>query len=676
VDEPRPPGARDEAAPEAAADGTLGQVRALIAARQPAAALAVAVALAAGEGAPERRELLLSVAVCERMLGRPDAALATLARLETIAPRYTRLHQERGRCHLERGDAARATGSFEEAVRISAALPASWQSLERLYRAAGRTADADNAAAHLRTLAKLPRAVVIGTALLADGETAAAEQLIRRYLLDAGDDIEAMRLLARIGLELDALDEAERLLHAVVGRAPGYAAARYDYAVVLLRRHRHREAGAEIARLLEADPGNRLYRTTAAAVALGLGRYEEAYARYDSLRQEAPDDAELQLCAAHALRTLGRTAEAIAGYRAAIAARPGYGEAYSSLANLKTHRFEAHEIEALRRLCASPSTAPVDRCHASFALGKALEDQRDYAGSFACYAQGNELRRREQPYDPTVIEAMAREQRAVCTAEFLASRSDGGCRDPAPIFIVGLPRSGSTLLEQILASHPLVEGTTELSAVPRLVQRLGDFGARDGRPRYPGVLARLSPAELRRCGEEYLEAASAYRSTGRPRFIDKNPNNFRHLGLIRLMLPEARIIDARRGAMACCFGNYKQLFATGQRFTYGLEDIGRYYRCYVELMQHWDAVLPGWVLRVRHEDVVADLEGSVRRLLAFCGLGFAPECLEFYRTARGVATPSAGQVRRPIYRDGVDQWQHYAAWLEPLRSALGPLADT
>jgi len=652
----------------------LERIRALIGARQAGHALALAEQ--ASTQFPDSRDVLLGLAMCQRQLGRLTEALATLDRLEAVAPRFTRLYQERGQCLAALREPERAVRAFEQAVHLCPALPVSWKSLEALYRRLGRLEDADNAAAHVRTLAGLPRDVVLGTMLLADGETHSAERLVRAFLLRTGDDIEAMRLLARIGLQLDVLDDAELLLRAVLDRAPEYRAARYDYAIVLLRRHRHRAAEAEIHALLAEDPANRQYRTTEAAIALGLGRYREAYERYASLLQETPDDPELDLSVAHALKTLGRTPEAIDAYRAAIAAKADYGEAYWSLANLKTYRFDAAEITAMRRIDAAPSTSLVDRYHVSFALGKALEDRRDYANSFACYQRGNALKRSEQPYDPAVIDDMVRRQRAVCTPELFAARRDTGCPSPAPIFIVGLPRSGSTLLEQILSSHPLVEGTTELSEIPRLVQRLQGRGSTQRESRYPAIVGELRADELREIGEQYLEDASAYRSTERPFFIDKNPNNFRHLGLIRLALPNAKVIDARRGAMACCFSNFKQLFATGQRFTYDLGDVGRYYRSYVDLMEHWNTALPDWVLRVRHENVVADFEPNVRRLLAYCGLDFDPACLEFYRTDRGVNTPSAEQVRQPINRDGIDQWRHYSEWLDPLRDALGPLAET
>ncbi|HET7756740.1 MAG TPA: sulfotransferase, partial [Steroidobacteraceae bacterium] len=319
---------------------------------------------------------------------------------------------------------------------------------------------------------------------------------------------------------------------------------------------------------------------------------------------------------------------------------------------------------------AAASAATADRYHLCFALGKALEDRERYAESFEYYARGNALKRAASRYRPELTELNTRLQIEVCTAGLFALHRDAGASPNDPIFIVGLPRSGSTLIEQILASHPQVEGTHELAEIPRLVAGLQGRDAVPGNPRYPAVLAGMSDAEFRRLGERYLADTRVYRS-GKPRFIDKMPNNFRHLGLIHLMLPNATIIDARREPMACCFGNLKQLFAHGQEFAYGIEDIARYYRTYLELMRHWDRVLPGRVLRMQHEDLVGDLEGNVRRLLDFCGLSFAPECLEFHRTARSVRSASSEQVRQPLNREGLDQWRHYEPWLGSLRTALG-----
>jgi tetratricopeptide (TPR) repeat protein len=479
-----------------------------------------------------------------------------------------------------------------------------------------------------------------------------------------------MRLLARIGIEQDVLDDAQLLLEAVLDLTPDYHAARFDYVRVLIKRHLYQSAQEQVEKLLAADRSNRNYRTLHALACVGLGLHERAIELYRELLTGATQPADLHLSIAHSLKTLGRREEAIAEYRAAAAARAGYGDVYWSLANLKTYRFEVGELQQMRAAESAASTSLVDRYHLCFAVGKALEDQQQYGKSFEYYARGNALKRAESHYRPEVLELNTRLQIEVCTPELLARNRDTGTRAADPIFIVGLPRSGSTLIEQILASHSGVEGTQELADIPRIVVDLKGRDSDLDNPRYPAVLSRMSAEDYRRLGEKYLTDTRIYR-TGKARFIDKMPNNFRHIGLIHLMLPNAKIIDARREPMACCFGNLKQLFAHGQEFTYSVEDIARYYRTYLELMRHWDAVLPGRVLRVQHEDVVDDLEGTVRRLLDYCELEFEPACVEFHKTERSVRTASSEQVRQPIYREGLDQWRHYEPWLQPLREALG-----
>jgi tetratricopeptide (TPR) repeat protein len=618
---------------------------------------------------PENRDLLYIVAVAQRYLHRIPDALATLARLETAHPQYPRLFQERGHCQVALRAAGPAIEAFERAVMLNPALRASWRSLSVLYGMTGRQADAQSAAETVARLASLPVEIVTAYSMFADGETAAAEQLVRSYLLRHGDHIEGMRLLALIGIKVDVLDDAELLLENVVRRAPDFHAARYEYATVLLKRHRHVQARAQMEELLRVDPANRIYRTTYATVFTGLGDLGRALPLYRELLSVTPQDPELHLSIGHALKTGGRTPEAIGAYRGAAAVRPGFGDAYWSLANLKTYRFTDEELSRMRIEEAAQGARLVDRYHLCFALGKALEDRAQYAESFAYYERGNALKKTECHYRPEITERNTRLQKEVCTAEFFAARAGFGSKSRAPIFVVGLPRSGSTLIEQILASHPQVEGTMELADIPRMVQEVQGRDSLEEEPRYPAVLARLTAEDCRRLGEKYLADTRVYR-TGKPFFIDKMPNNFRHLGLIHLILPEARIIDARREPMACCFSNFKQLYASGQQFTYSLEDISRYYRSYLELMEHWEQVLRGRILRVQHEELVADLEGQVRRMLGFCALEFEPACIEFHLTERAVHSASSEQVRQPIYTEGLGQWRHFEPWLGPLKAAL------
>jgi tetratricopeptide (TPR) repeat protein len=660
---PNPPISRIEA--------EVRRTRELVEKRQFTRALAAAQALLAE--VPENRDVLYLIAVSQRYLGKIADALATLVRFESLHPDYGRLFQERGHCYRAVGETAAATASYQQAVALNHTLSASWNALKDLYGSLGQTVQAQVAAANVAALARLPAPIVAATNLLSEGDVYGAEELVRRFLLTHGDHIEAMRLLAKIGVRQEVLDDAEFLLESVLVLAPEYRAARHEYASVLLQRHKFLQALEEAQKLLALDPGNRDYRTLHATAYVGLGKHDEALRIYRELAAESPQAADLHLSIAHALKTLGRQSEAIEAYRTAARVQPGFGDAYWSLANLKTYRFTDDEITRMREYESAPATARTDRYHLCFALGKALEDRAEYADSFGYYERGNALKRGESRYKISTIERSAELQALVCTRELFAARAGVGCERPDPIFIVGLPRAGSTLLEQILASHSQVEGTMELAEIPRLALHLQGRERSDGSPRYPAVLAKLLPKQLRQFGEKYLQDTRVFRG-GKPFFIDKMPNNFRHIGLIHLILPNAKIIDARREPMACCFSNFKQLFASGQEFTYSIEDIARYYRSYVELMNHWDTALPGKILRVHHEDVVEDLEGNVRRILQFCGLAFEPACLEFYKTERSVRTASSEQVRQPIYKEGLDQWRNFEPWLGPLKTALGPLA--
>jgi tetratricopeptide (TPR) repeat protein len=625
------------------------------------------------EQVPENRDVLYMLAVAQRYLQQIPAAITTLARLESLHPSYSRLFQERGHCYVALRSAEPAIEAFLRAVNLNPALPASWKALQVLFHMTGRGADEETAASHVSTLARLPVEVVTASSMFADGEILEAERVVRRFLLTHGNHVEAMRLLAKIGSKLDVLDDAELLLEAVLVLAPDYHAARYDYAYVLMERHKHVKALEELDKLLKIEPGNRSYRIAYATARVGLGDYEKAIALYQEILCATPQAADVHLSVAHALKTIGRREDAIHSYHTAAAIRPSYGDAYWSLANLKTYRFTDEEIAQMRAEEAAQSIPLADRYHLCFALGKALEDRGEYEQSFQYYERGNALKKSESRYKPEFIERNAQLQESVCTQEFFDAHRGVGCASIEPIFIVGLPRAGSTLLEQILSSHSHVEGTLELPEIPRLAQELQGRNSNDVAPRYPGVLRELSAADFQRFGEKYLADTRFYRQ-GKPRFIDKMPNNFRHIGLIHLVLPNAKIIDARRDPLACCFSNFKQLFAHGQEFTYSMEDIGRYYRSYMQLMQHWNAVLPGKVLRVQYEDIVADLEGNVRRILEFCDLPFEQECVEFHKTERSVRTASSEQVRQPIFREGLDQWRHFEPWLGPLKAVLGPLA--
>ena len=603
-------------------------------------------------------------------------ALVVLERLQSGHPRFSRLYQELGHCHLHQRDAPAALAALREAVRLNPSLPACWDMLEQLHRLRGEGDEAAVAAERLAVLRRLPPEVVAADSLLADGDLEPAEAILRRYLLQVGDNVGALRLLARILQTRHADDEAAAILSTVLLQAPDYHAARLDYAMLLLGQQQPLPARLEAERLLGHEPDHRDYLKLYAAACVALGDHEAVVDLYERLLADRPasgaEAADLHLWRANALKVTGRQAEAVTGYRASLAAHPDNGVAWFSLANLKTSGFTDDDVARMQAAEARPDLQDTDRIYLSFALGKAFEDRKDYATSWRHYDRGNALRRASGHWRPEVAEACVGRLKAVFTEGFFAARAGWGAPEAAPIFIVGLPRSGSTLIEQILASHSQVEGTQELTEIGRYV---GELCGRDpdcALPLHPEALARLTEDDARALGRRFLADTAVYRRLGRPFFIDKMPNNFWHIGLIQLILPRAVIIDVRREPMACGFSNLKQLFGTtNQAFAYGIDDIARYYTSYLDLMRHWGEVLPGRVLRVRYEDVIEDLEGGVRRMLAHADLPFEAACLSFHETQRSIRTPSSEQVRQPIGRYGLDQWRNYAPWLEPLGAALG-----
>jgi tetratricopeptide (TPR) repeat protein len=622
--------------------------------------------------APDNIDALYTLAVSQRMQRTVPKALATLDQLISIDPSYGRAWQERGHCLRDSGRGEEAIAAYQRAVTHNGALVASWRLLTELHEAAGRDGPADFSRAQFLHLSQLPPELLSVASFIQEGRIFKAEQLCRAFLQSNGHHVEAMRLLAEIGMKFNAYDEAEFLLESCKVLAPDNVSAHYDYVKVLRKRQKFELALSESAELRAKEPGNPEFEMLFANENLAIGNFDEAMLVYEALLGSMPNNPGINLTYGHALKTVGRQDDAITAYRRAYQVRPDCGDAFWSLANLKTYRFDDNEIAQMREREASPMTALDDRYHLCFALGKALEDRGDHQGSFENYERGNRLKREELKYDPARLTKEMKLQRELVTPELLERFAGAGCAARDPIFIVGLPRAGSTLLEQILASHSQVEGTMELPNIFALAHKLDRQRLAGEEPEYPANLADLSHEDVTRFGEDFIRDTRVYRKEGTPYFIDKMPNNFRHIGLIHMILPNAKIIDARRGAMGCCFSGFKQLFAEGQEFTYGLNEVGTYYRDYVQLMDHWDNVLPGKILRVRYEDVVADLETQVRRLLDYCELPFEEACLNFHETERAVRTASSEQVRQPIFKSGVDQWENFSSYLDPLRNTLGP----
>jgi tetratricopeptide (TPR) repeat protein len=491
-----------------------------------------------------------------------------------------------------------------------------------------------------------------------------AEPLLRGLLKENPFDVRAIRLFAELAGRIGRYTDAENLLRRAIELAPGFTPARANLALVLYRTNRAAEAIEELARVTAEDPDNLGVANLQAAAFGRIGEFDEALALYATVLKEIPAQPKVWMSYGHMLKTVGRTAEGIAAYRRALALSPGLGEVWWSLANLKTVRFSDEDIAAMQAALAAADLAPEDRWHLGFSLGKALEDRGQAEPAFAHYAAANALRKKRLPYRACDTTAQVDAMIAAATPALFARGAGAGCAAPDPIFVLGMPRAGSTLIEQILSSHSAVEGTTELPDIAMLARAIDD---------YPAALAAMSAGELRALGEDYLERTRVQRHTARPLFIDKMPNNWLHAGFIHLILPNAKIIDARRHPLSCCFSNFKQHFARGQGFTYDLDDVGRYYRDYVRLMAHIDTVLPARVHRVIYERMVEDTEGEVRALLAYCGLEFEPACLAFYDNERAVRTPSSEQVRQPIYREGTEAWKPFEPWLGPLVAALGPV---
>ncbi|WP_442679560.1 sulfotransferase [Sphingomonas sp. ASY06-1R] len=624
--------------------------------------------------APVDRDGLLQQAKDLRARQHVREALDVLAKLERAHPHFSRLHQERGHCHIVLRNAPAAVDALQRAVALNPTLPTSWDMLAQLHRMAGDAPRAAEAAARVAMLEALPAPLVVAHSLFADGDLAPAGDVVRAYLRQNADNVGALHLLARILIQQEELAEAETLLRAILTRDPAFHAARLDLAMVLLQRQQPLAARTEAEILLRHAPDNRDYRKAFSAACIALGDYAPVIDLYETLLTDASsaEAGELRLWRANALKSAGRQEEAIADYRAAIGLRPDPAVAWFSLANLKTYHFTDDEVARMRTAEAACADSGMERIYLNFALGKAMEDRADYARSWHYYAQGNAMRHRFSGYRQDVADRCADELQRVCTADFFAARATWGVADAAPIFILGLPRSGSTLIEQILASHSAVEGTQELTEIGRYARELCGADPACGLPLEPAALTHLRAHDARSLGARFLEDTRAYRRLGRPFFIDKMPNNFWHIGLIHLILPNATIIDVRRDPMACGFSNLKQLFGSGhQEFSYDMRDMAGYYRAYRAMMTHWDAVLPERIVRVRYERLVDNIERETRALLDRCALPFEPECLAFHQNDRPIRTPSSEQVRQPIGRAGLDQWRHYAPWLGPLRVALG-----
>jgi tetratricopeptide (TPR) repeat protein len=616
-------------------------------------------------------ELWYLIAVAQRYAKTIPAALSSINELLKLDETHSRANQEQGFIHLALDEPALAKISFEKAVKLNPSLVASWQALIHLYRDAKQQDNVQKAANQLEKLKKLPPALLAVTELMHEGKLLKAEQICRHFLQDNKRHIDGMCMLAEIGIELKIYDDAEFLLASALELAPNHINARSQYLNLLIRLGKYKVAEQQVEKLLAIQPDNLSFKVAKASALTGLGKIEQAITLFEKAVEQNDQIAGFQLQLGHALKTKGDIKKAITAYQKAYQLNPSYGDAFWSLANTKTYRFSDEEITQMQAQQNNKALALTDKVQLHFATGKAFEDRKDYKQAFQAYQEGNKLQHAHSGFDINKVEQQVAEQIKYCTAELFESRGNLGLNLPDPIFIVGLPRAGSTLLEQILASHSQVDGTMELHNILGLASRLRgrSHSQSDQEAQYPKNLNEINPEYFKRFGQQFIDETQVYREKA-PLFIDKMPNNFLHIGLIRLILPNAKIIDARRSPMACCFSGFKQLFAEGQDFSYKLEDMGRYYQAYLKLMAHWDGVLPSYVLKVNHEDVVDDLETQVRRMLDFCGLEFEQSCVDFHKTKRNIKTPSSEQVRQPIYKSATEQWRHFEPYLTPLKKVL------
>jgi tetratricopeptide (TPR) repeat protein len=621
---------------------------------------------------PDNRDALYIAAVTARYDNRDADALHYLTHLKSVVPDFGRAYQEEGHLRRKMGDLRGAIMAYQRATRYNPALVASWTAQAELLTSQGSTQAAIASRAQAERLGAMPRELLAVTNHIHEGRIIRAEEMVRAFLKRSPTHVEAMRLLADIGMRLGVHEDAHLLLESAIELDPDNIQLRLDF-IQVLRKQQKFSAALEQARWLTAkDQGNPVFLSHFAIDSMQAGEYRTALDAFERVLSLVPDDPSTLTSRGHALKTFGKTPEAIASYQAATRVAPYQGDAWYGLANLKTYRFSEAELDSMTVAAASGELDHMSRIHIAFALGKALEDGKKFDQAFAHFAEGNALKKQTTRYTTKQMWDEFEAQKAICTPSLFSTQGGKGWDAPDPIFIVGLPRAGSTLIEQILASHPDVDGTLELPNILAMSHRLRGRQLVSDRERYPRILQEMSEVEMSALGQEYIETTQIHRQDA-PFFTDKMPNNFRHIGLIHLILPNARIIDARRNPMDCCWSGYKQLFAEGQEFTYGLDDIGQYYRAYVDLMDHWNSVLPqGRILPVQHEDVLDDIEAQVRRILDYCNLPFDQRCVDFHQTKRAVRTASSEQVRQPINKNGLEQWRPYEAHLSALKLALGP----
>lgn len=615
-------------------------------------------------------ESLYFGSVCARYLKNYQQSNDYLERLLTLSPDMGRAYQELGHLNRDRGSLELAAGYYRQACEMNPALISSWQFLYDYYRDIGKKDASSHALEQLENLKSLPNTLLYINQILYEGKLSEAEKMCRDFLKKDPKNTEAMSILSEIASRLGYLEDAEFLLENAVNFEPNNPELRKKYLIILRKKQKFSKAMIQAEYLCKTFPKNLSYKAQMAIEIMQNGDYEKAIEIFDSILKKAPNDPNTLTSKGHALKTFGNNIDAIKSYKLAHKAKPDHGEAYFSLANLKTYSFKTSEIALMKNQLENVNLLSKDRVYFHFALAYALEKEGEYEEAFSHLEKGNEIKKINNRYSIKGMKDEINSQIQICDSNFFSSHGEGGLNKNDPIFILGLPRSGSTLIEQILASHSQIDGTLELPNILSMAHGLRGHDRLSNEGKYPSVLKSLTKDQRKEMGLEYITDTFIHRDKA-PRFTDKMPNNFRHIGLIHLILPNAKIIDARRYPLDCCFSIYKQLFAQGQEFSYGLEEIGNYYRNYIDLMDHWNRVLPGKILKVNNEDIINDLEGQVKRIIDYLELPFEKECISFYNTKRSVRTASSEQVRKPINKDGVERWKPYSKKLKPLVDCLG-----
>ena len=607
------------------------------------------------------------LALCFRYQKQYKKALVSLNNIIKVDSTYGRAYQEFGHNYVNLKDKPMALKSYLRAVKFNPTLHASWLGMLTIEEVDSKIFELANS--NIMYLKNLPPELKSVSSFIHEGKLKKADHLCRDYLKNKPHDIEAMRLLAKIGKELHIYDDSEFLLESCLVFDKDNTDVALEYIDVLIKRQKYAKALGEAEKLYKKDEKNLQFMIAYAVTLQQTNRQEEALNIYNKVLEVDKNNPDVLLSKGHLLKTFGNVKESIKSYKSSYKIDKYFGDAYWSLANLKTYVFSDQEIKSLEKMVKDIYLNENEKTYMHFALGKAFEDSKDYQKSFHHYKAGNDIKKQNIKFDLKVFDEECINQKEVCTGDLFEAKKDWGCDSIEPIFILGLPRVGSTLLEQILASHSMVEATHELPNILAISHKLNLRKALEKSSRYPDILLSLSAPQLKMIGEQYINDAAIFRS-GKKYFIDKMPNNFRHIGLIKLILPNAKIIDIRRSSMSACFACYKQLFAEGQEFTYDFKDLAGYYNNYVELMDHWNKVIPNQILSINYEDLINDFEKSVNEILDYCSLPFEQDCIDFYKNKRSVRTPSSEQVRQPIFKSGLDYWKNYESNLDELANNL------